>query len=112
MVTSVWPDCSSLSRSWPSSLEKPPRICLIARRWAADELEAWFKVEGSHVKRIDLNRATVQEMGRHPYIGFTRARAIENYRRNQGRIKSIDDLCLLEDFTQEARDRMEPYVGF
>ena len=78
----------------------------------ADELEAWFKVEGSHVKRIDLNRATVQEMGRHPYIGFTRARAIENYRRNQGRIKSIDDLCLLEDFTQEARDRMEPYVGF
>ena len=78
----------------------------------ADELEAWFKVEGSRVKRIDLNRATVQEMGRHPYIGFTRARAIENYRRNQGRIKSIDDLQFLDGFSAEERKRMEPYVGF
>ena len=77
----------------------------------ADELEAWFKVEGSHVKRIDLNRATVQEMGRHPYIGFTRARAIENYRRNQGTIHSLDDLQFLDGFSAEERKRMGPYVG-
>ena len=77
----------------------------------ANELEAWFKVEGG-VRRINVNKASVQEMGRHPYIGFARARAIESYRRNQGRIKSIDDLCLLEDFTQEARDRMREYVEY
>ena len=77
----------------------------------ADELEAWFKVEGG-VRRINVNKASVQEMGRHPYIGFARAREIESYRRNQGRIKSIDDLCLLEDFTQEARDRMREYVEY
>ena len=78
----------------------------------ADELEAWFKVEGTRVKRIDLNRATVQEMGRHPYIGFTRARAIENYRRNQGIIHSLDDLQFLDGFSAEERKRMEGYVGF
>ncbi len=77
----------------------------------ADELEAWFKVEGSRVKRIDLNRATVQEMGRHPYIGFTRARAIENYRRNQGAIHSLDDLQFLDGFSAEERKRMGPYVS-
>lgn len=78
----------------------------------ANELEAWFKVEPGSVRRIDLNRASVQEMGRHPYIGFERARAIESYRRNQGRLNSLDDLSLLQAFTPEAMERMRPYVDF
>lgn len=78
----------------------------------ANELEAWFKVEPGPVRRIDLNRASVQEMGRHPYIGFERARAIESYRRNQGRLNSLDDLSLLPAFTPEAMERMRPYVDF
>ena len=77
----------------------------------ADELRAWFKAEPGSVHRIDLNKASVQEMGRHPYIGFERARAIESYRRNQGQIKSLDDLSLLPAFTQEAMERMRPYVN-
>ena len=77
----------------------------------ADELEAWFKVGGG-VRRINVNKASVQEMGRHPYIGFARARAIESYRRNQGRIRSLDDLQLLDDFTPEARARIEAYVEY
>lgn len=77
----------------------------------ADELEAWFKVEPGKVSRIDINRASVREMGRHPYIGFERARAIENYRRNQGRINNLDDLSLLPTFTPDAIERMKPYVS-
>ncbi len=76
----------------------------------ADELEAWFKVEPSAVRRIDINKASVQEMGRHPYIGFARARAIEAYRRNQGRITSLDDLQLLDGFSADERRRMEGYI--
>ena len=78
----------------------------------ADELEAWFKVEGDKVRHIDVNKASVQEMGRHPYIGFTRARAIENYRRNQGAIHSLEDLSLLPDFTPEAIRKIEDYVKY
>ncbi len=77
----------------------------------ADELEAWFKVEGG-VRRINVNKASVQEMGRHPYIGFSRAREIESYRRNQGRITSLDDLQLLDGFTAEERKRMREYVEY
>ena len=77
-----------------------------------EELAAWFVVDSSRVRRINLNHASVAEMGRHPYIGFARARAIEGYRHKTGRINALSDLRLLPGFDDESLRRIEPYVNY
>jgi len=78
----------------------------------AEELADWFKVETSSQRRLNLNRATVGQLGRHPYIGFARARAIHDYRRVHGTIHSLDDLQLLPEFSADVISRLAPYVTF
>ncbi len=78
----------------------------------ADELSVWFKVETGVTKRININKAAVPEMGRHPYIGFARARAIADYRRKQGHINSLADLQLLTGFGSDDIVRIEPYIEY
>ena len=64
------------------------------------------------VKRLNLNKLSVSELRRHPYLNYYQARAIVDYRRLHGKLKSLDDLRLLRDFPSEALQRLEPYVEF
>ena len=84
-----------------------------------DEIEGFptgskrFFVMGEpHVQLLNLNRLSLNELRRHPYINYYQARAIVDYRRQHGPLSSLDDLRLLRDFPQEARDRLAPYVEF
>lgn len=78
----------------------------------ADELASWFKVESGVLRRLKINRASVSDLGRHPYIGFARARAIEAYRRSNGPIHSLSELRLLPDFSEDVIRRIEPYIEY
>lgn len=78
----------------------------------ADELAAWFKVERGVLSRLKINSASVADLGRHPYIGFVRARAIETYRRTNGAIHSLAELRLLPEFSDDVIRRIEPYIEF
>ena len=86
----------------------------------AEELRVWFIVDTAArrpdgmpaVRRLNVNTATVGQLGRHPYIGYARARAIDDYRRLYGTIHSLEELRLLPDFTDEVRRRIEPYVEY
>lgn len=86
----------------------------------ADELRVWFIVDTAAcrpdgmpaIRRLNVNTATVGQLGRHPYIGYARARAIDDYRRLYGTIHSLDELRLLPDFTDDVRRRIEPYVEY
>lgn len=66
----------------------------------------------SHVKRLNVNTLSLDDLKRHPYINFRMARAIVDYRRQQGTISSLDDLRLLPDFTDEVISRLKPYVEY
>ena len=81
-------------------------------RLPAAELAQWFFVAPNSHRRINVNTATIAEMGRHPYMGFTRAHAIESYRKAHGSIKSINELRLLPDFTERAIARLQPYLSY
>ena len=61
---------------------------------------------------MNINQLSLNELKRHPYINFYRARAIEDYRRLHGPIKSLNDLRLSKDFPPEAIARLESYVEF
>lgn len=73
---------------------------------------SYFRVTGGAVRKLNLNRLTLNELKHHPYINFYQARRIIDYRRLKGPLHSIDDLRLLKDFSQSDIDRLRPYVEF
>ena len=76
------------------------------------ELQAWFVIQTGVCRKLNLNTASTGELARHPYVGSARAKAIADYRRVQGRLRSLQDLSLLPDFSADVIRRLEPYVEF
>lgn len=73
---------------------------------------SYFRVTGGAVRKLNLNRLTLNELKHHPYINFYQARRIIDYRRLKGPLHSIDDLRPLKDFSQRDIERLRPYVEF
>lgn len=73
---------------------------------------SYFRVTGGAVRKLNLNRLTLNELKHHPYINFYQARRIIDYRRLKGPLHSIDELRLLKDFSQRDIERLRPYVEF
>ena len=76
------------------------------------EAKKYFSVNASDVHQLNVNRLSLNELKRHPYINYYQAKAITDYRRLHGPLHSLDDLRLLPDFPAEAIKRLEPYVCF
>jgi DNA uptake protein ComE-like DNA-binding protein len=72
----------------------------------------YFTTSSNDVAKINVNKLSLNQLKRHPYISFYQARDIVDYRRLRGPLKSLDDLRLLKDFPPEAIERLRPYVEF
>lgn len=72
----------------------------------------YFVVQQAHPKKLNVNLLTLQQLRRHPYINYYQARAIKEYCRLHGPLKSLDDLRLSRDFPPEVIQRLAPYVTF
>ena len=72
----------------------------------------YFKLGDAVTEKINLNKLTLNQLRRHPYISYFQAKAIVDYRRLHGNLKSLDDLRLNRDFPAEAIRRLKPYVVF
>jgi DNA uptake protein ComE-like DNA-binding protein len=77
-----------------------------------DEVKKYMTIEDPHPLKLNINRLSLSELRKHPYINFYQAKAITDYRRLHGNIKSLQDLRLSKDFPQEAIDRLLPYVEY
>jgi DNA uptake protein ComE-like DNA-binding protein len=76
------------------------------------EAKQYFVIHNATPKKLNVNRLSLNELKRHPYINYYMARAIVDYRRLHGPIKSLQQLSLSRDFTPEAIKRLEPYVEY
>jgi DNA uptake protein ComE-like DNA-binding protein len=72
----------------------------------------YLVIETPCPKRLNVNKLSLNDLKRHPYINYFQARAITDYRRLHGPLKSLDDLRLSKDFPPEAIARLTPYVEF
>ena len=72
----------------------------------------YFVVSHPTPQRLNINKLSLQELRRHPYINYYQAKAIIDYRRLHGNIKSLQDLRFSKDFTEGAIRRLEPYVVY
>lgn len=76
------------------------------------DAKEYLVIEKPSPRRLNVNCLSLNELRRHPYINFYQARAITDYRRLHGPLKSLDDLRLSKDFPQDAINRLTPYVEF
>lgn len=72
----------------------------------------YLTIPDGDIKKININRASFKQLSTHPYIGYNRTKAIMDYRKLKGQIRSLKDLSLLPGFTEEEISRMEPYIEF
>lgn len=76
------------------------------------EAKKYLVINNPTPKKLNINQLSLNELKRHPYINFYQAKAITDYRRLHGAIKSLNDLRLLKDFTPEVIKRLTPYVAY
>lgn len=72
----------------------------------------YFKVDAGSVVKLDVNRLTLSQLKRHPYINFYQARAIVDYRRLHGELRGVSDLRMLKEFSEQDVARLSPYLEF
>ena len=76
------------------------------------EAKRFLVVEGATPQKLNVNKLTLNELKRHPYINFYQAKDITDYRRLHGPLRSLNDLRLSRDFPPEVIARLLPYVEF
>lgn len=78
-----------------------------------DSLMKWFIITDTiPVRKIPVNKATLAQLRRHPYLDFYQARAIVELRNERGIIKGPEQLSFMEEFTAQDLIRLEPYLDF
>ena len=76
------------------------------------EMMKWFKLEGGEIQKLAVSRLSLDKLRAHPYINFYQAKAIIEYRRKWGEIKSLSQLTLLKEFTEKDLNRLSHYFTF
>ena len=76
------------------------------------EAKRFLVVEGATPQKLNVNKLTLNELKRHPYINFYQAKDITDYRRLHGPLHSLNDLRLSRDFPPEVIARLLPYIEF
>lgn len=63
------------------------------------------------VSKININNADVSSLGKHPYIGYTLAKLIVNYRLQHGKYNEPKDLFNIHVMNEKIFSKIEPYIS-
>lgn len=78
-----------------------------------EQIRNSFTVNPSGIRKINVNTASIEKLKNHPYLrDFEKAKAIYEYRRKKIKLKSIDDLKVLDELNDDDLRKMEPYLEF
>lgn len=79
---------------------------------SVDKLRAWFSVDENETRKLNLNKSGIERLKAHPYINFYQAKVIIEYRKKKGKIHSLKQLELYEEFSPNDLERIAPYICF
>ena len=77
-----------------------------------EEALSFMQVEKEKITKLKINKLSMSQLRRHPYLNFYQARDICDYRRLHGPIKTLQQLSLLKTFPPAQIERLEPYVSY
>ena len=78
----------------------------------AEKLNDWFVINSAQIDPININQAGINRLRTHPYLNFYQAKVIVEHRRKHGNIRSLKQLSLYEEFSEEDLARLTPYICF
>lgn len=74
------------------------------------KIRSFLQLENSTIKKININTATKDEMKTHPYLRWTLANAIAEYRNQHGNYVSLNDLKKIAMITDDLFNKIKYYV--
>jgi competence protein ComEA len=78
---------------------------------AFEILKKRIRIQENSQKRININTADVQTLGKHPYIGYSLAKLIVNYRLQHGNYTDVKELLNIHVMNEEILSKIESYIG-
>jgi competence protein ComEA len=74
------------------------------------KIKQYLKLENTSVRKININKATIDELKAHPYIKYNLANPIVAYRNEHGPFTKVEDLKKVMAVTDEIYNKIEPYL--
>ncbi|GAB4318531.1 MAG: hypothetical protein Kow00127_10560 [Bacteroidales bacterium] len=73
-------------------------------------IEPFIEIDSPKIRQININKATFDELIRHPYIEFYLAKSILEYRQQVGEIEQLDELTNARLVYDELYRKIAPYL--
>lgn len=77
-----------------------------------DKMTPYLRVDTALIQPIPVNSVSLDRLKSHPYFNFYQAKAVIEIRKKKGKISSIDELAILEEFSGEDIERIRCYLRF
>lgn len=75
------------------------------------KIRSKLTIANTVIKQININTATIDEMRSHPYLRYTLANAIMQYRTQHGNFSSVADIKKIMIVTEEVFIKVSPYLA-
>jgi DNA uptake protein ComE-like DNA-binding protein len=72
----------------------------------------YFIIQNPSLRKINVNKSTLNQLRHHPYINYYQAKAITDYHRLHGSLQSMQQLRLMKEFPEEEIRKLEPYLEY
>jgi DNA uptake protein ComE-like DNA-binding protein len=77
-----------------------------------EKITPYLRVDTGLIQPIPVNSVSLDRLKSHPYLNFYQAKAIVNIRKKKGKIDSINELAMLEEFSEEDIEKIRRYLSF
>ena len=77
-----------------------------------EESISYFRVAQTTLRKINVNTMSLEQLRKHPYIGFYQAKAIVEYRRLHGPLSNLRQLSTTGLFPEESLSKLKHYVVY
>ena len=74
------------------------------------QIEPYLYVDKTKIKKMNINKAEIKELVRHPYIEYYIAKSIVVHRQNYGKYDSVEDIKKAVHFYDELYLKIIPYL--
>ena len=85
---------------------------LLEVKYVDSTLLVWFQVKSDVFRKINVNKASIEELRSHPYMDFHKAKAIVDFRRKRGRISGMSQISMFKEFSDADISRLSHYFTF
>ncbi|MBO7408679.1 MAG: helix-hairpin-helix domain-containing protein [Paludibacteraceae bacterium] len=94
------------------SAEQIREINLKTKQGEIDSILIHLTACRDSIHPINVNRASVRRLTKHPYISYQQACDIYDLRRSRGRLRNLNSLQHVKSLTTTDIERLEPYLSF